>query len=129
MGTTRSRKRRESDCDLTANPNQTKKRKISNLSGKKVEDFIEETMTTKECRKVFDEFLRTKQVECSSEGNWCRIGECDKFFGKKCHLKRHVDEAHIGRRFRCSFPACSYDQNGRTFKQKGPAKEHINNVH
>merc|ERR1719242_1101500 len=115
-----------------------KKRRLSDesesvvISSNNVNDFIAETMSTKECKVIFDEMIRRGEVKCTVDGNWCNIGKCaevKKRFGKKCHLKRHVDEEHIGRRFRCTFPHCSYDGAGKRFRQKGPAKEHINNTH
>jgi len=133
----------KSSSDSSASPSvkpkrATKRRKVqSNASmngiSRCVDDYIEETMSTKECRVIFVKMQKNNEVTCTGDdGNWCHIGECaaiNKCYGKKCHLKRHVDEMHIGRRFRCTFPGCVYDAKGKTFRQKGPAKEHINNTH
>ena len=51
----------------------------------------------------------------------CEI--CDKTFGEKGHLNRHINTVHLKKRnFKC-------DQCDKTFGQKNDLKTHINTVH
>eukprot|EP01083_Nonionella_stella_P108782 316625_1 len=125
--TSRKRSRKEmSDDDEDCNGNCTKKRKIDKTL---IDGFVTETMTRKEANKVFNEMMMNESVVMNAEGNWCYVCGCNKSFKSKCHLKRHVEEAHIGRAFRCTYPGCVYDAKGGVFKQRTQTKEHVKNIH
>eukprot|EP01083_Nonionella_stella_P012756 36068_1 len=124
--TSRKRSRKEMSDDEDCNGNCTKKRKIDKTL---IDGFVTETMTRKEANKVFNEMMMNESVVMNAEGNWCYVCGCNKSFKSKCHLKRHVEEAHIGRAFRCTYPGCVYDAKGGVFKQRTQTKEHVKNIH
>ena len=94
-----------------------------------MEKYIEETMNRKEIYQRFMELIETGEVEINDTSFLCHINECGKTFKSRCHLKRHVNEIHFGRRYKCTFPDCTYSEHGGNFKQKTQAKEHVSNVH
>ena len=108
------------DEDFNDNEPSTKKRRST---ARELEECITETITAKECRKKFDVFVKNGDCVISGKDKYlCRIDGCNKKYKVKCHLKRHVDEIHLGRMFECS-------ECGADYKQKSQCKAHLRNVH
>ena len=125
-----SRKRNYDDSFHSEESNSLNPRKRSkNETREIIESYIEETMNKKETSQRFMELIESGEVEINDTSFLCHIEECGKTFKSRHHLKRHVDEIHVGRRYKCTFPDCTYAQQGRDFRQKSQAREHLSNLH
>ena len=99
--------------------------KFGEISDDIIKEYIGETHSSKETRVTFLKYLKEKQCIKVENGWKCMVGgKCGKTYGDKTHLKRHIDEIHIGRRYFCTFCNC-----GMKVRQRGSLKEHIRNTH
>jgi len=109
-----------------AAPKPTKRRKADESL---VESYIAETMSKLETSQRFAEFVRVGKVEIGEDVLKCHLNGCGKTFKARHHLKRHVDEIHVKRRYKCLYENCPYSKKGKDFRQKSQCREHVKNVH
>ena len=103
--------------------------RTKNETNEVIEKYIEKTMNRKQTSQRFMKVIESGEVEINETSFLCHINECGKTFTSRSHLKRHVNEIHFGRRYKCTFPDCAHAQRGGDFKQRTTAKEHVSNVH
>lgn len=58
--------------------------------------------------------------------------QCDKRFGTKTHLDRHINDKHNKtRKYHCTVPNCAYAKQGggKSFPRKDNWRRHMQNKH
>lgn len=60
----------------------------------------------------------------------CPYPECDKKFGTKTHLDRHINDKHLKTKaYHCIDPSCAYFKGGKAFPRKDNWRRHMTNKH
>ncbi|KAI0838223.1 hypothetical protein F5Y06DRAFT_52580 [Hypoxylon sp. FL0890] len=84
-----------------------------------------------ECGRFFDQVHKLnhhkryhdRKHECPYEG-------CDKKFGTKTHLDRHINDKHVkSKAYHCIEPTCQYYKGGKAFPRKDNWRRHMVNKH
>ncbi|KAI0007023.1 hypothetical protein F4779DRAFT_527795 [Xylariaceae sp. FL0662B] len=84
-----------------------------------------------ECGRQFDQIHKLnhhkryheRKHECTYEG-------CDKRFGTKTHLDRHINDKHVkSKSYHCTEPTCSYFKGGKAFPRKDNWRRHMIKKH
>ncbi|KAI1079585.1 hypothetical protein F5B20DRAFT_156990 [Whalleya microplaca] len=84
-----------------------------------------------ECGRQFDQIHKLnhhkryheRKHECPYEG-------CDKRFGTKTHLDRHINDKHVkSKSYHCTEPTCSYFKGGKAFPRKDNWRRHMIKKH
>ena len=94
------------------------------LTNKQLDQWITDNIDPKVCKKLFKQHEKNGTVTTREGCHQCHIDGCGKKYGSRCHLRRHVDEIHTGKKFVCKWGQCH-----SKFKQKSQAREHIRNSH
>ena len=94
--------------------------------GLKEEPFDEDSMYYEDDSIQSDLYYPTVEYEIGNAKDSPKVkfqcDYCEKSFGRRSHLKRHVDSVHNGIKFDCSFCELS-------FTKKDNLKRHVNSVH
>ncbi|KAI1397683.1 hypothetical protein F4819DRAFT_70708 [Hypoxylon fuscum] len=84
-----------------------------------------------ECGRYFDQVHKLnhhkryhdRKHECPYEG-------CDKKFGTKTHLDRHINDKHVkSKAYHCTEPTCQYFKGGKAFPRKDNWRRHMVKKH
>ncbi|OTB03985.1 hypothetical protein M426DRAFT_12069 [Hypoxylon sp. CI-4A] len=84
-----------------------------------------------ECGRYFDQVHKLnhhkryhdRKHECTYEG-------CDKRFGTKTHLDRHINDKHVkSKAYHCTEPSCAYFKGGKAFPRKDNWRRHMVKKH
>ncbi|KAI2637606.1 hypothetical protein GGS26DRAFT_418127 [Hypomontagnella submonticulosa] len=84
-----------------------------------------------ECGRYFDQVHKLnhhkryhdRKHECPYEG-------CDKKFGTKTHLDRHINDKHVkSKAYHCVEPTCPYFKGGKAFPRKDNWRRHMVKKH
>ncbi|KAI2469702.1 hypothetical protein F4781DRAFT_207235 [Annulohypoxylon bovei var. microspora] len=84
-----------------------------------------------ECGRYFDQVHKLnhhkryhdRKHECTYEG-------CDKKFGTKTHLDRHINDKHVkSKAYHCIEPTCQYYKGGKAFPRKDNWRRHMVKKH
>ncbi|KAI1101201.1 hypothetical protein F4804DRAFT_316666 [Jackrogersella minutella] len=84
-----------------------------------------------ECGREFDHLHKLnhhkryhdRKHECTWEG-------CDKKFGTKTHLDRHINDKHVkSKAYHCIDPTCQYYKGGKAFPRKDNWRRHMVKKH
>ncbi|KAI8632970.1 hypothetical protein F5Y19DRAFT_472153 [Xylariaceae sp. FL1651] len=84
-----------------------------------------------ECGRSFDQIHKLnhhkryhdRTHECTYEG-------CDKKFGTKTHLDRHINDRHLKlRAYHCTEPSCPWFKGGKSFPRKDNWRRHMVKKH
>lgn len=84
-----------------------------------------------ECGRTFDQIHKLnhhkryhdRKHECPYQG-------CDKKFGTKTHLDRHINDKHLkSKAFHCTEPGCAYFKGGKAFPRKDNWRRHMVKKH
>ncbi|OTA56873.1 hypothetical protein K449DRAFT_301811, partial [Hypoxylon sp. EC38] len=84
-----------------------------------------------ECGRFFDQVHKLnhhkryhdRKHECPYEG-------CDKKFGTKTHLDRHINDKHVkSKAYHCIEPTCPYYKGGKAFPRKDNWRRHMVKKH
>lgn len=84
-----------------------------------------------ECGRTFDQIHKLnhhkryhdRKHECPYQG-------CDKRFGTKTHLDRHINDKHLkSKAFHCTEPGCAYFKGGKAFPRKDNWRRHMVKKH
>ncbi|KAL7621290.1 hypothetical protein AAE478_008609 [Parahypoxylon ruwenzoriense] len=84
-----------------------------------------------ECGRYFDQVHKLnhhkryhdRKHECPYEG-------CDKRFGTKTHLDRHINDKHVkSKAYHCIEPTCPYFKGGKAFPRKDNWRRHMVKKH
>ncbi|KAI0885983.1 uncharacterized protein GGS22DRAFT_159526 [Annulohypoxylon maeteangense] len=84
-----------------------------------------------ECGRYFDQVHKLnhhkryhdRKHECTYEG-------CDKRFGTKTHLDRHINDKHVkSKAYHCIEPTCQYYRGGKAFPRKDNWRRHMVKKH
>ncbi|KAI1448941.1 hypothetical protein F5Y02DRAFT_414204 [Annulohypoxylon stygium] len=84
-----------------------------------------------ECGRCFDQVHKLnhhkryhdRKHECTYEG-------CDKKFGTKTHLDRHINDKHVkSKAYHCTDPTCQYFRGGKAFPRKDNWRRHMVKKH
>ncbi|KAI5867771.1 hypothetical protein GGS23DRAFT_194675 [Durotheca rogersii] len=84
-----------------------------------------------ECGRYFDQIHKLnhhkryhdRKHECPYEG-------CDKRFGTKTHLDRHINDKHVkSKAYHCIEPTCPYFKGGKAFPRKDNWRRHMVKKH
>jgi hypothetical protein len=61
----------------------------------------------------------------------CTLEGCDKKFGTKTHLERHINDKHYKtKKYHCIEPTCPYSRHGgKSFPRKDNWRRHMSNIH
>ena len=98
---------------------------IAEISDDIIKEYIGETHSVGQARAIYLKYLKEKQCIKVHDGWKCMVGgKCGKSYKSRCHLKRHIDEIHIGKRYFCKYGDC-----GIKVRQRDTLKEHIRNTH
>ncbi|KAI0147521.1 hypothetical protein GGR57DRAFT_253844 [Xylariaceae sp. FL1272] len=83
------------------------------------------------CQRTFDQIHKLnhhkryhdRSHECTWEG-------CDKKFGTKTHLDRHINDRHLKMKsYHCTEPSCPYFKGGKSFPRKDNWRRHMTKKH
>ncbi|KAJ6783516.1 hypothetical protein PWT90_02047 [Aphanocladium album] len=84
------------------------------------------------CAQSFDQPHKLKHHRrYHSKDHKCPYPGCDKGFGTKTHLQRHINDRHEKKKkFHCSIEGCDYSKlGGRAFPRKDNWKRHMIKIH
>ncbi|PHH88831.1 hypothetical protein CDD83_6989 [Cordyceps sp. RAO-2017] len=84
------------------------------------------------CQQVFDQPHKLKHHQrYHSKDHKCPYANCEKGFGTKTHLHRHINDRHEKKKkFHCSVPGCDYSRaGGKGFPRKDNWKRHMIKTH
>ncbi|RDA90663.1 hypothetical protein CP533_6827 [Ophiocordyceps camponoti-saundersi (nom. inval.)] len=84
------------------------------------------------CSQFFDQLHKLKHHQrYHSKAHKCTYSGCDRAFGTKTHLDRHINERHEQRRrFHCPIPDCIYHHaGGRSFSRRDNWRRHMMSKH
>lgn len=60
----------------------------------------------------------------------CPYNGCDRRFGTKTHLERHVNDIHLkSKAYHCTDPGCAWYAGGKSFPRKDNWRRHMMNKH
>ncbi|CAJ2503849.1 Uu.00g112430.m01.CDS01 [Anthostomella pinea] len=88
-------------------------------------------LTCEECGRSFDQIHKLnhhkryhdRKHECPHQG-------CDKKFGTKTHLDRHINDKHVkSKAYHCTEPTCPYFKGGKAFPRKDNWRRHMVKKH
>ncbi|KAJ2892320.1 hypothetical protein MKZ38_010003 [Zalerion maritima] len=85
-----------------------------------------------ECGKTFEQIHRLNHHKrYHDRKHECTVPGCNKKFGTKTHLDRHINDKHKKtRKFYCTEPTCPYSiQGGKSFPRKDNWVRHIRKKH
>lgn len=66
-----------------------------------------------------------------SKDHKCQYPGCDKGFGTKTHLQRHINDRHEKKKkYHCAIQGCDYSRaGGKAFPRKDNWKRHMTKIH
>lgn len=88
--------------------------------------------TCDQCQRPFDQIHKLNHHRrYHDRPHECPHGNCDKRFGTKTHLDRHINDKHKKtRKFHCLQPGCPYSRaGGKGFPRKDNWRRHMINKH
>ncbi|KAK8103742.1 zinc finger protein 2 [Apiospora kogelbergensis] len=87
--------------------------------------------TCDECNRAFDQLHKLNHHKrYHDRKHECPYPNCDKRFGTKTHLDRHINDKHEKKKgFHCPEPGCPYFKGGKAFPRKDNWRRHMQNKH
>lgn len=84
-----------------------------------------------ECGRTFDQIHKLNHHKRYHERRHvCMYEGCDKKFGTKTHLDRHINDKHEKKKgFHCPEAGCPYYMGGKVFPRKDNWRRHMQNKH
>ncbi|RYP66209.1 hypothetical protein DL770_008842 [Monosporascus sp. CRB-9-2] len=84
-----------------------------------------------ECGRAFDQIHKLNHHRRYHDRKHnCPYDGCDKKFGTKTHLDRHINDKHLKTKaFHCTEPSCPYFKGGKAFPRKDNWRRHMIKKH
>ncbi|RYO90149.1 hypothetical protein DL762_002874 [Monosporascus cannonballus] len=84
-----------------------------------------------ECGRTFDQIHKLNHHKRYHDRKHnCPYDGCDKKFGTKTHLDRHINDKHLKTKaFHCTDPRCPYFKGGKAFPRKDNWRRHMIKKH
>ncbi|KAJ1335767.1 general transcription factor IIIA [Microdochium nivale] len=84
-----------------------------------------------ECGRAFDQIHKLNHHKrYHDRKHECPYQSCDKRFGTKTHLDRHINDKHLkSKAFHCTEPGCAYFKGGKAFPRKDNWRRHMVKKH
>ncbi|KAK7756508.1 hypothetical protein SLS62_001342 [Diatrype stigma] len=84
-----------------------------------------------ECQREFDQPHKLNHHKRYHDRKHnCPYDGCDKRFGTKTHLDRHINDKHLKTKaYHCTDPSCPYFKGGKAFPRKDNWRRHMTNKH
>ncbi|KAI0125162.1 hypothetical protein BJ170DRAFT_491279 [Xylariales sp. AK1849] len=88
-------------------------------------------LTCEECGRTFDQIHKLNHHKrYHDRKHACTYPHCDKKFGTKTHLDRHINDKHEKKKgFHCTEDGCQYFRGGKAFPRKDNWRRHMLNKH
>ncbi|KAH8662286.1 hypothetical protein BX600DRAFT_437683 [Xylariales sp. PMI_506] len=88
-------------------------------------------LTCDECGRTFDQIHKLNHHKrYHDRKHECPYPDCDKRFGTKTHLDRHINDKHEKKKgFHCTQEGCAYYLGGKQFPRKDNWRRHMQNKH
>ncbi|KAK7914848.1 hypothetical protein PG985_012551 [Apiospora marii] len=90
-----------------------------------------QSYTCDECNRTFDQLHKLNHHKrYHDRKHECPYPNCDKRFGTKTHLDRHINDKHEKKKgFHCPEVGCPYFKGGKAFPRKDNWRRHMQNKH
>lgn len=84
-----------------------------------------------ECGREFDQIHKLNHHKRYHDRNHeCPYPDCDKKFGTKTHLDRHINDRHLKlKAYHCTEPSCPWFKGGKSFPRKDNWRRHMVKKH
>ncbi|ORY67318.1 uncharacterized protein BCR38DRAFT_407301 [Pseudomassariella vexata] len=84
-----------------------------------------------ECGRQFDQIHKLNHHKrYHDRKHECTYPNCDRKFGTKTHLDRHINDKHEKKKgYHCTEPSCPYFKGGKAFPRKDNWRRHMQNKH
>ncbi|KAI1809671.1 hypothetical protein GGS20DRAFT_580501 [Poronia punctata] len=84
-----------------------------------------------ECGREFDQIHKLNHHKRYHDRNHeCPYAGCDKKFGTKTHLHRHINDRHLKlKAYHCTEPSCQWFKGGKSFPRKDNWRRHMVKKH
>ncbi|KAI1374913.1 hypothetical protein F4677DRAFT_423876 [Hypoxylon crocopeplum] len=84
-----------------------------------------------ECGRYFDQVHKLNHHKrYHDRKHECPYDGCDKKFGTKTHLDRHINDKHVkSKAYHCTEPSCPYYRGGKAFPRKDNWRRHMVKKH
>lgn len=91
----------------------------------------EQVYTCDDCHRTFNQLHKLNHHKrYHDRKHECHYPGCDKKFGTKTHLDRHINDKHEKTKgFHCPEPGCPYFNGGKVFPRKDNWRRHMQNKH
>jgi hypothetical protein len=88
-------------------------------------------LTCEECGRTFDQIHKLNHHKrYHDRKHKCPYDGCDKKFGTKTHLDRHINDKHEKKKgYHCTQMGCPYFMGGKQFPRKDNWRRHMQNKH
>ncbi|KAI1291272.1 hypothetical protein F5Y03DRAFT_388541 [Xylaria venustula] len=105
--------------DLSISPNPAK---LSSLPDK---------LVCPECGREFDQIHKLNHHKrYHDRTHECTFAGCDRKFGTKTHLDRHINDRHLKlKAYHCTEPSCAWFKGGKSFPRKDNWRRHMIKKH
>ncbi|KAK8016536.1 hypothetical protein PG993_014725 [Apiospora rasikravindrae] len=126
------------DTRITASPSSTENIFIKQENSTSPESYgavpspqTPQSYTCDECHRVFDQLHKLNHHKrYHDRKHECPYPNCDKRFGTKTHLDRHINDKHEKKKgFHCPEVGCPYFKGGKAFPRKDNWRRHMQNKH
>ncbi|KAI0476125.1 hypothetical protein GGR56DRAFT_641305 [Xylariaceae sp. FL0804] len=89
------------------------------------------SLICEECGRTFDQIHKLNHHKrYHDRKHECPYAGCDRKFGTKTHLDRHINDKHEkSRAFHCTEPSCQYFRGGKAFPRKDNWRRHMIKKH
>lgn len=89
------------------------------------------SLTCDECGRSFDHLHKLNHHKRYHDRKHnCPYEGCDKKFGTKTHLDRHINDKHLkSKAYHCTDPSCAYFKGGKSFPRKDNWRRHMIKKH
>ncbi|KAI0877868.1 hypothetical protein GGS24DRAFT_62780 [Hypoxylon argillaceum] len=84
-----------------------------------------------ECHREFDQIHKLNHHKrYHDRTHECTYAGCDKKFGTKTHLDRHINDRHLKlKAYHCTDPTCAWFKGGKSFPRKDNWRRHMMKKH
>ncbi|KAI1339322.1 hypothetical protein F5Y15DRAFT_85277 [Xylariaceae sp. FL0016] len=84
-----------------------------------------------DCGRTFDQIHKLNHHKrYHDRKHECTYAGCDKKFGTKTHLDRHINDKHVkSKAYHCTEPTCPYFKGGKAFPRKDNWRRHMIKKH
>ncbi|GAP92106.2 putative zinc finger protein 2 [Rosellinia necatrix] len=84
-----------------------------------------------ECSREFDQIHKLNHHKrYHDRTHECPYPDCDRKFGTKTHLDRHINDRHLKlKAYHCTEPTCAWFKGGKSFPRKDNWRRHMTKKH